>query len=328
MKRYLVTGAAGYIGSHFLQRALLHSGYSDSEFLCIDQAEQPLWIVELCRNFPSRLVYLKSNLREARFLGDRLKGLSGVFHFAGLKDVVESFKRPKDYYKENVVALLELLQSAQFCGNGFFCFSSSASVYGETPVNQPVSETHILNPLSPYSRSKAMAEQILSDVACMQRDSTKFVSLRYFNPVGGSKGIETPFQSSLFDQICINIKNDMPIKIFGNDHRTKDGTCVRDFIDIDDLVDAHLRLGLSDLCLLEEQLNIFNVGSNHTSSVAEVVNQMGEIYGRKLVTAVCKKRVGDIPYSSADGTKLKSFLNWSPKQDLRSMCEHHLDWRI
>ena len=195
MKRYLVTGAAGYIGSHFLQRALSHESYSDSMFLCVDKAEQPEWMVQFSQDFPSRVEYLKSSLCEARVLGNRLKGLSGVFHFAGLKDVLESFKRPESYYKENVAALLELLQSIEFSRNGFFCFSSSASVYGETSLNQPVCETHKLNPLSPYSRSKVMAEQILSDVARLQRDSTKFVSLRYFNPVGGSKDIQTPMQS-------------------------------------------------------------------------------------------------------------------------------------
>lgn len=328
MKRYLVTGAAGYIGSHFLQRVLVHHSYSDSVFLCIDKEAEPEWIVQLSRDFASRVEFVQSNLGDARFLADRLRGLSGVFHFAGLKDVVESFKRPDEYYRENVAVLLELLKSIEFSDDSFFCFSSSASVYGETPLNSPVTEAQKLNPLSPYSRSKVMAEQMLNDLARLKHCYTKFISLRYFNPVGGSKSIQTPFQSSLFDQICISIKNNMPIKIFGNDHGTIDGTCVRDFIDIDDLVDAHLRLGLSDLPSLEKDLNIFNVGSSYTSSVAEVVNQMGEICGRKLAVTFCEKRVGDIPYSSANGTKLKSFLNWSPERHLRSMCEHHLNWRI
>lgn len=326
MKRYLVTGAAGYIGSHFLQKAILDSRYNGSEFVCIDKSSEPEWIMQIFREHPSRLTYVRSDLIHVGGWGDKLKDLSGVFHFAGLKDVAESFEKPLEYYRDNVFALLELLNGIDFSCTEFFCFSSSASVYGNSVSNEPVSETHDLNPLSPYARSKIMAEEIINDFA-RSTYNTKFISLRYFNPVGGSKEIQTPFQSSLFDQICLNLKNGLPIRIFGNDYETDDGTCVRDYIDIDDLMDAHLLLGVADLSPLEQALTVFNVGSSRVSSVAEVVNQMSELSGRKLATTLCGKRVGDIPFSAADGGKLKSFLNWSPNRDLRTMCKHHLNWR-
>ncbi|MBT9611981.1 MAG: UDP-glucose 4-epimerase GalE [Burkholderiales bacterium] len=315
----LVVGGAGYIGSHMVKLLLqqgcnvvtldnLSTGYRDAvvggEFRLADLADQPA----LGRLFTQH-----------RF--------DAVMHFASFIQVGESVKEPAKYYENNVTNTLNLLNAMVANGVKRFIFSSSAAVYGN-PHSVPIPEDHPKNPINPYGRTKWMVEQILEDYD--HAYGLKSVSLRYFNAAGadpeGQLGERHEPETHLIPLILRAASGRaQDIKIFGRDYDTPDGTCIRDYVHVTDLCEAH-RLALDHL--LEGGASAaHNLGNGNGFSVAEVVNAAKRITGRDIKITEAPRREGDPPRLVADATRARKELGWQPRlNDLDAIINHAWAW--
>ena len=325
----LVTGAAGYIGSHVL-RSLEKSGIPSSEIVVLDNLYSGhLWAI------PETVNFIKGSTGDSALLEQLFSDhkIESIFHFAAHIEVEESVFLPGKYYQNNFVNSSVLIDAAYKAGVDNFVFSSTAAVVGN-PEELPIKETAPEKPESPYGRSKLMTEWYLKDKlqAAQMSDSHKmnFVALRYFNVCGahipGGLGQATPKATHLIKVACevaTGIRSEM--NIYGTDYPTPDGTCVRDYIHVDDLARAHVMA----LKFLEKNKTseTINLGYGHGHSVLEVINAMNNILGRKLPTKFAPRRAGDAACIYADNSKAKKLLNWSPEHDdIELICKTALDW--
>ena len=318
----LVTGGAGFIGSHTLHRlkelnrpaiALdnLYSGHrwavpSGTELVVGDVSDQAL-VENLIRKH----------------------GIKEVIHFAAHLAVEESVRDPFKYYRNNVVGSLNLIEACSRAGVERFIFSSTCAVYGNPPSN-PIDETFPLNPESPYARSKLMTETFLRDGEASGQLRMRSVALRYFNvagaKIGGGLGQATPNATQLIKLAAETACGKRPsLSLFGTNYPTPDGTCVRDYIHVDDLVEAHV-LALNYL-QNGGKSDVFNCGYGKGYSVKQVIESMKRVSGVDFKVEEKPRRAGDTVTVWADTNKVKSVLGWKPRfEDLDIICKTAYEW--
>lgn len=308
MKRILITGGAGYIGSHTV-KDLGKEGY---ELLTVDNLSTGnRWAVKYGELVVADLADVDGISR----IIDEFKP-EAVIHFAASISVEESVKDPVKYYRNNVVNTVNLVNTMLRHGVKNFVFSSSAAVYG-IPEEIPISENALLMPINPYGRTKAVIENFLKDLSESDSDF-RYVSLRYFNAAGadpeGEIGFAYPNPTHL---IIRGVKTALGqydrLEIYGTDYPTPDGTCVRDYIHVSDLARVHL-LALEYL-LGGGESDVFNVGYGRGYSVKEVISSIEKVTGQKLNVIEAERRKGDPPALIADPSRIMSKLGWKPKYD-------------
>lgn len=307
MAKLLITGGAGYIGSHVLKQ-LLTAGHEVVVYDNLSTGHErallgaPLVVGDLAD---------RALLTKVLELGD----FAAVLHFAAHIIVPESVIEPLKYYGNNTRNTLQLLELCHNFGIERFIFSSTAAVYG-IPETGRVHELSPLLPINPYGASKMMSERMLSDLS--SASSMRHVILRYFNVAGadlqGEIGQETPEATHLIKVACqaaLGMRSGM--KIFGDDYDTPDGTCIRDYIHIDDLARAHV--AALNYLFLERESQIFNCGYGHGSSVREVVKAVKHLSGVDFPVEIVGRRDGDPPMLIAANEKIKRVLGWQPRND-------------
>ena len=312
--RILVTGGAGYIGSIAVE--LLHRvGFEIS--ILDDCSTGHLDAVHTS----ARLV--RGSLLDPSAIADALAGCDGVIHFAGKSLVGESVEKPELYWTVNVNGTRNLLDQMLLANVWKIVFSSSAATYGE-PNILPIPETSLVNPTNPYGSTKLAVDQMLGVGAKVQGFAA--TSLRYFNVAGALKcergwlGERHNPESHLIPKI-LRASTSAPVNVFGTDWPTPDGTCIRDYVHVVDLVDAHIK-ALRSLVIGEHQ--IFNLGSGRGYSVREVIHSASVALGHDIETVDSPRRAGDPAVLVADITKAQRELGWQPILDMDSMVSDAL----
>jgi UDP-glucose 4-epimerase len=315
----LVTGGAGFIGSHTVKLLVAH-GYDVAVFdsMELGHPEAVLGGIIVQGDLRDKLV-----LKEAF---DQFQ-IDAVVHFAAYASVGDSVANPSKYFVNNVEGGLNLLDVMRNHGVNKIIFSSSAATYGE-PVHVPIEETHPQNPTNPYGESKLMFEKILKwyDVAY----GIKSVSLRYFNAAGADPECQIgedhePEQHLIPIVLQTALGKRKSIKVFGTDWDTPDGTCVRDYIHVADLADAHLKA----LKALESgaETTAYNLGNGDGQSVKQVIDAAGEVVGHSIPWEADDRRPGDPARLVASSEKLQKELGWKPQYaDLHTIIEHAWKW--
>lgn len=307
MSKWLVTGGAGYIGAHVV-KSLLENNF---EVVVVDDLSTGLE-----RKIPQNIKLYKINISNTLELTNILRNekIEGVIHLAAKKAVGESVLNPSLYYQENIGGLISLLEAMSHADVKKIVYSSSAAVYG-TPKEDKVSEESVTNPESPYGETKLVGEWLLK--ADQQARNVRFISLRYFNVVGaGNNELGDTGVNNLIPMVFSAIsKNERP-QIFGNDYSTKDGTCIRDYIHVEDLAFAHV---LAAKKLTDNYSEILNIGTGQGYSVKEVMDLIEKVIGKKINYEYVGRRSGDPAQTIADPSKALKDLNWKAKLDLEEM---------
>lgn len=300
--KILVAGGAGYIGSH-TAKELIKEGFEVVVFDNFSTGKKELLVGgEL---FEGDLMH-KESIKKA--LGS--KNIEAVLHFASLIQVGESYADPRKYYTHNLITSLNLLDVMLEAGVKYFVFSSSAAVYGK-PLQNPIPESHPLNPFNPYGQTKFFVEKVIQDYE--RAYGLKFISLRYFNAAGadpeGHLGeLHDPETHLIPNILLFLLGKKRKFEIFGTDFPTKDGTAVRDYIHVTDLAKAHV-LSLKTL-LKSSQSEFINLGTNKGYSVLEIINKTEEITGEKVLYTESPRREGDVPVLLASREKAEKLLGW------------------
>ena len=305
--RIFVTGGAGYIGSHVV-KALGKEGH---ELLVYDNLSTGHeWAV-----LSGRL--LRGDLADRTAIREALRDFrpEAVMHFAASIQVEESVREPLAYYRKNVIHTLNLLEAMRETGTARFLYSSTAAVYG-IPETIPVDERAPLRPINPYGASKVMVEQILADLAAAT--DFRYCALRYFNVAGadpeGRIGQAYRNPTHLITRALKTAKGESPkLSIYGTDYPTPDGTCVRDYIHVDDLASAHL--SALDRLMRTGETEIMNCGYGHGYSVREVVDIAKKVTGVDFPVEETGRRVGDPPALVADSRRIRELTGWKPLHD-------------
>ncbi len=334
----LVTGGAGYIGSHTCVE-LLNAGFDVTVFdnFCNSNPEALARVTQISGRKPE-LISGDCRDRAAVVAALKQSKATAVIHFAGLKAVGESVDYPLSYYDNNVVGALRLLEAMQECNVKTLVFSSSATVYGD-PVKLPLTEDHPLAPTNPYGRSKLMIEEILRDFQHSDR-SFRIGILRYFNPVGAHpsgligedpQGIPNnlmPFVA----QVAVGRRD--TLSVWGNDYPTVDGTGVRDYIHVVDLALGHLKALEALGATQSEQQNgqypnclTVNLGTGRGYSVLEVVRAYEQASGQSIPYRIAPRRSGDIASCYANPDRAYELLGWRAKLGLDEMCANSWHWQ-
>ena len=326
--KILVTGGAGYIGSHTCVELLaaghdviVFDNFSNSQPESVRRAE----IIA-----SKKIVLVKGDIRDEALLEHTLReqACDAVIHFAGLKAVGESVEQPLKYYDNNVIGTCRLLSAMQTAGVRTIVFSSSATVYGD-PQYLPIDEKHPLSATNPYGRSKIMIEEILRD--CIKAMPQLRVGiLRYFNPVGahesgtiGEDPLGIPNNLMPFvAQVAVGRREQ--VNIWGNDYETVDGTGVRDYIHVVDLAIGHVK---ALECLATTPYFAVNLGTGNGSSVVEVIEAFKAASGKNIPYAFAPRRPGDIASCYADPTLSGQLLGWQAERDIDRMCIDHWRWQ-
>ena len=339
METILVTGGCGYIGSHTCV-SLLNSNYNiliiDSLVNSFETTFETIKKIAQKKGFDNneRIQFIKGDLRNKDWLDSIFKEyiefkkpIKKVIHFAGLKSISFSIKYPLEYWDANVISTLSLLSVMKKYNCFNIIFSSSATVYKPNHSNL-LKETDPLYPLTPYGRTKLCIEKILRDLFDSDK-RWKIANLRYFNPVGShTSGLfeeNTKGKSSnLFPAILKTIKgHQKKLLIFGNDWPTPDGTCIRDFIHVMDLADAHI--ATLDYLTNNDSQNVYiNIGTGNGTSLIEVIKAFQSINGISFNYEFVERRKGDQPFLVADNKFALKILNWSPQKSLFEMCNDSL----
>jgi UDP-glucose 4-epimerase len=316
----LVTGGAGYIGSH-TAHALADRG---EKIVVLDNLASGV------RTFvPVAASFIRGSAGDAHLVGRIIRefDVDAVIHFAGSISVPESIERPIDYYKNNTMASCSLLAACLEAGVNQFIFSSTAAVYGAT-ISAQVSETAPTWPVNPYGRSKLMVEWMLEDAA--RAHGFRYAILRYFNVAGvePGKGAGQPERQipHLIKRVAqVALGNAECLEVFGTDYPTRDGTAVRDYIHILDLVEAHL--SALDYLRGGGTAGIYNCGYGTGASVLEVVAAFERVLGRALPVRPAPRRNGDPAYVIADPARIRTAMGWKPRyNDLDGIVASALKW--
>jgi len=320
MLRVLVVGGAGYIGSHMVK--LL--GQLGCAVTTLDDLSSGHRDAVLCGNF------VQGNFGDRAVLDAVLpRGFDAVMHFASFIQVGESVQHPDKYYRNNVTYTLGLLDAMRAHGVNKFIFSSTAATFGE-PQYTPMDEQHPQQPINPYGRTKLMVEQALADYD--KAYGFKSVSLRYFNAAGadpeGQLGERHDPETHLIPLVLQAASGRRPsISVFGRDYDTPDGTCIRDYIHIQDLCSAHW-LALQSL-MNGADSQAFNLGNGNGFSVQEVIDAAEQVTGRKIPVVNGPRRDGDPARLVADSRLARQKLGWQPQYaDLATIIEHAWKWEM
>lgn len=325
----LLTGGAGYIGSHVCM-ALLDAGMdvvvvdnlSNSNHASLKRVQA------LCRR---SLAFRQADLRNEGAIYEMIRdcGVTAVVHLAGLKAVGDSNVRPMTYYENNVVGTMRLISAMKRAEVKTLVFSSSATVYG-LPNYLPLDEKHSLAPTNPYGRTKFFIEEMLKDLYASD-DEWRIGILRYFNPVGAH-------ESGLIGEDPLGVPNNLlpfvaqvaigrqeKLKVWGKDYDTPDGTGIRDFIHVVDLASGHLSV-LNHL--QHPGVLTLNLGTGAGSSVLEVIRTFEAVSGRPIPYEIARRRAGDVAICYADPTLARNTLGWHSARSLAQMCADHWRWQL
>jgi len=305
MAKWLVTGGAGYIGSHVARR-LLESG---REVVVVDDLSTGF------RSFvPEGAAFLEASVLDLK--PDAFDGVDGVVHLAALKYAGVSVEQPLQFYRINVEGMRALLEAMVFAGVGSIVYSSSCSVYG-TPRDERVVEATPVGPESPYGETKLIGEWLTAAVAVAH--GLRHTSLRYFNVVGsGYDDVYDASPHNLFPLVFRALDAGARPKVFGVDYPTPDGSCIRDYIHVGDLADAHV-LAATRLETGAALAPAYNVGSGTGASVLEVIDAVRRVLGVALEPEIVGRRPGDPARIVADGSLATADLGWTPRHDLDEM---------
>ena len=344
MKNILVTGGCGYIGSHTVL-SLLEKGYFvyvlDSNINSSKAVIERLIeiISQKDKSKMNNLKFYKGDIRCIENLEEVFSNaikenhkINEVIHFAGLKSIEESIKFPYLYWENNVVGTINLINVMDKYDCKTIIFSSSATIY-ENSSKDKISEDALINPINPYGRNKSTIELFLNDIYESDPKNWKIINLRYFNPIGahisGKLG-ENPIGlvNNIFPLILkVASKNMKEFKIFGNDWDTRDGTCIRDYIHVMDLVNGHIE-ALNYLQNNHPQILNLNIGTGLGSSVLELIKTFEMVNNVKIPYSFTSRRKGDIRYVVADNSKILKTLSWKPKRSLEDMCKDGWNWHL
>jgi UDP-glucose 4-epimerase len=317
--KILIVGGAGYIGSHMIKRFQS----TDYQIEILDNLSTGF--EENSQNYKLHICELSNKDQVHKILKDNK--YAAVMHFASSINVGESYNNPIKYYENNVTNTLNLLECMVDLKILNFIFSSTAAVYGE-PEKTPIKEEQILSPVNPYGNTKAIVEKILNDYD--KSYGLKYVSLRYFNACGahidgtiGEKHNPETHLIPLILQAASGRRNNF--KIYGDDYNTKDGTCIRDYIHVMDIAEAHL-LSLEKL-IQTQNSHIFNIGNNQGYSIREIMVAVEEVTQMKIPHEISERRKGDPAELIADNKKITKELNWSAKySDLKTIINTAWEW--
>lgn len=327
MNNVLVTGGLGFIGSHVISQLIDH-GYD--EIVIVDNLSNTnLNVLYSLQNlYPhNKFYFFEMDITNERDLINIFISfnITHVFHMAALKCVSDSISNPEEYYRVNVAGTLTLLRVMEKYSCHNFIFSSSCTVYGAAPM--PVTETSQVGVgiSNPYGQTKYMVENIVRDITNKPNSKLNAVILRYFNPIGAHpSGIlgENPrgVPNNIFPYICkVATKQYKELTVFGNDYSTSDGTCIRDYIDINDLAHAHIQA----MKINHSGLQIFNIGTGVGVSVMELIKTFEKVNNVEVPYTIGNRREGDLPivYTHINYDTL-SVLNWKPKNTIRNSCEN------
>ena len=325
----LVTGGAGYIGSHTCVQ-LLEAGY---DIVVLDNlSNSKLEAVSRISSISGKsFKFIKGDILDSELLDEVFcsHSIDSVIHFAGLKAVGESVALPLLYYHNNISGSIALFEAMQRHNVKNIVFSSSATVYGMTD-KMPINEDAALSPINPYGRTKLMIEEILRDVHTSD-NSWNIILLRYFNPVGahpsGQIG-EDPngIPNNLMPYISqVAVGKLKELNVFGNDYPTPDGTGIRDYIHVMDLADGHLKA----LEKLKDNPGAvaYNLGTGKGTSVFEMIDAFSKASGREIPYRIAARRPGDAPECFADPSKAGRELGWTAKRSIRDMCRDAWNWQ-
>ncbi len=315
----LVTGGAGYIGSHVCKAAAA-AGFTPVTFDSLQHGHE-----SFVRWGPLE----RGDLRDRGRIREALQKWrpQAVIHLAALISVGESVQKPDLYYETNVAATFGLLDEMRAAGIDRLVFSSSAAVYGE-PQRTPIDEAHPCRPLSPYGASKRAVEEKLRERA--QEHGLRSIALRYFNAAGadrdGEIGEAHPVETHLIPLAFAALSGARPpLVIHGDDYPTRDGTCLRDYVHVEDLAQAHL-LALDGLAK-SDGARIYNLGSGHGATVREVIDAVGRVAGSAVPVRPGPRRDGDAPALLADATLARRELGWTPRSsDLPTIVASAWAW--
>lgn len=337
MANILLTGGAGFIGSH-TSAHLLEAGHSivilDS--FCNSSRNVSLKLSNILgQDISQRLNVIEGDIRNRQDLNRAFSAspngskIDAVIHFAGLKSVSESIHYPLEYWDVNVSGTCQLLLEMTKANCKTIVFSSSCTVYG-AQNNSLISEKSPIRPINPYGKTKAAVEDMLSNIRA-SKSGWRTASLRYFNPAGahpsGFLG-EDPMgkPSNLFPligQVLTGKKE--TLEIFGDDWPTPDGTCIRDYVHVTDLVEGHIA-ALSYLMRPSTDGLTVNLGTGHGYSVLQIIHACQEVVGRKIPYQIAPRRLGDAPSAIADPTFAFEALGWKSKQSLHQICHDFWHW--
>lgn len=318
MTPILVTGGAGYIGSHTLTE-LTRSGFYPVTLDNLSQGHsEAVQEGDLIRGDFGDPSLLDELLQKYRF--------SGVVHFAGLCAVGESVRDPLSYYEVNVGKTVNLIQALARHGVRNVVFSSTCAVYGN-PVTLPLGEDHPKAPVNPYGETKYVVERILDN--CRGAVGLRSISLRYFNAAGASldakKGESHDPEGHLIPLTLRAATAGKPLQVFGDHYPTADGTCIRDYVHVCDLATAHVRA--LRLLLDEGPGGVFNLGTGRGYSVLEIIREAGQVVGREIPFEIAPPRPGDPPALFADARRAQAELDWIPRHSsLRTILETAWAW--
>jgi UDP-glucose 4-epimerase len=331
----LVTGGAGYIGSHTIielfaagvQTVISVDNYLNSTPATYDRMEAVTG---------KKVIHYDADISHPGHLKAifaKHPEIDGVIHFAALKAVGESVEKPMLYYRNNLDGLIQILDCVAEAGVKSFIFSSSCTVYGQ-PDSYPVDETTPLRePESPYGYTKLVGERMIRDFAA-SGNSCRFVLLRYFNPVGAHPSgligeLQEQKPNNLVPIVTMSAAGILSeIVVHGGDYPTRDGTCIRDYIHVSDIADAHVKsLQYAAQSMSDGQVDIFNLGSGEGASVLEVLSAFERINGLKLNYRIGPRRPGDITAIFSDSSKAENTLGWKPRFGIDDMMRSAWKWQ-
>ena len=331
MKNILVTGGAGFIGSHTVVE-IVKAGFNP--IIIDDFRNSEKFVIDRLEKITGRTLKVydsdcgkEQNLKQ---IFDENE-VDGVIHFAAYKAVGESVENPLSYYENNVASLVTLLKVCAEYNVNNLVFSSSCTVYGE-PENGIVSEEmEISKPVSPYGHTKIICEDIIQNTFKAPTSNLSAMILRYFNPIGAH-------ESGLIGELPLGHPNNLvpfitqsaigkrgPLKVFGKDYNTNDGTCIRDYIHVSDLASAHVK-ALEVLFNNDRQIKVLNIGTGNGVSVLEIIQKFQDTNDVKLDWEFAERRSGDVEKVFADASKVKKSLNWSCNYSVEDALKHAWNW--
>jgi UDP-glucose 4-epimerase len=310
---WLVTGGAGYIGAHVV-RALLDGG---DDVVVLDDLS-----TGRADRVPDEVTFVRGDIGDRDVVRSTLTehDVAGIIHIAAKKQVGESVEQPLLYYRDNVTATQSLLEAAVAAGVGAFVFSSSAATYGMPDVDV-VDEDTPTRPLSPYGTTKLVGEWMSRDVA--QATGLRVLALRYFNVAGAaSPDLGDPAALNLIPLVFQELTSGNRPRVFGADYPTPDGTCIRDYVHVSDVAEAHVA-GLRHLADADgdEQFRVYNVGRGEGASVLEVIDVIGQVTGLDVTPDLVGRRAGDPARIVGGVERIKRDLGWSARYTLPEMVE-------
>jgi len=329
MKKILVTGGLGYIGSHTVVE-LINAGLDVVIADDLSNSEESV-LERIFITTGTGPEFYRMDVGDRNELNKLPKDIDGVIHFAAYKSVGESVEKPLEYYRNNIGSLISVLDFCQERKINSFVFSSSCTVYGQSEV-LPVNETTPFSPAwSPYGHTKQIGEEIISNFI-HSKPGMRIVSLRYFNPAGAHelafigelpRGVPNNLMPFI-TQTAMGLRD--KLKVFGGDYNTKDGTAVRDYIHVSDLAHAHVKSLEFWERMNDNSVEVFNLGSGHGYTVLEVIQSFEKTSGVKLPYEIVDRRPGDIEKVWADTTKAKQVLGFTPSRTLDEITLSAWKW--